>query len=66
MFEALAGYYERKVISEHSGESPAFQVLLDFAAETDRERAELYRELLTFDYYLRENAKEPARPLPGI
>ena len=31
--------------------------MLDFAAETDRERAELYRELLTFDYYLRENAK---------
>ncbi len=58
MFEALAGYYERKGYFRNTpARALRFQVLLDFAAETDRERAELYRELLTFDYYLRENAK---------
>lgn len=58
MFEALAGYYEKKgYLRNAPARALRFQVLLDFAAQTDRERAELYRELLTFDFYLRENAK---------
>ena len=34
-----------------------YQVLLDFAMEREPEKADLYTELLTCDYYLRENAK---------
>lgn len=34
-----------------------YQVILAFAVSIAPEKEELYRELLTFDYYLRENAK---------
>ena len=34
-----------------------YQALLDFAVREDPKREALYRELLTFDLYLRENAK---------
>ncbi len=58
MFESLASYYEDK---GYFVQTPArvyrYQVLLDFAKQADSAREELYRELLTFDYYLRENAK---------
>lgn len=58
MFEALADYYEEKGYFVHT---PArvyrYQVLLAFACHIDSGRENLYRELLTFDYYLRENAK---------
>ena len=58
MFEALAAYYEEK---GYFVQAPArgyrYQVLLDFARKTDPVREDLYRELLTYDYYLREKAK---------
>ena len=34
-----------------------YEILLDFARRYDPEREELYRELLVFDLYLRENMK---------
>lgn len=58
MFEALAAYYEEK---GYFVQAPArgyrYQVILDFACKTDPGREDLYRELLTYDYYLREKAK---------
>ncbi len=58
LFEALAVYYERKGYFVNApARNYRYQALLDFAMETDGEKAELYRELLTFDFYLRENAK---------
>lgn len=58
LFEALAAYYERKgYFLNAPARSYRYQALLDFVTETDGERAELYRELLTFDFYLRENAR---------
>lgn len=58
MYEALAEYYREK---NYFVESPArahrYQVLLEFAVQRDRERADFYRELLTYDMYLRENLK---------
>lgn len=58
MFEALSQYYEEKGYFVNTpARSFRYQVLLDFACEADSEGRELYKELLTFDFYLRENAK---------
>ncbi|MGN1179603.1 MAG: B12-binding domain-containing radical SAM protein, partial [Suilimivivens sp.] len=58
MFEALAEYYEeKKYFINTPARSYRYQVLLDFACKVDRQREELYKELLTYVYYLRENAK---------
>lgn len=58
MYEALADFYEEK---GYFTASPAriyrYQVLLNFASERDRERQPVYRELLVYDMYLRENVK---------
>lgn len=58
MFGKLADYY---VKMGYFLQTPArgyrYQVLFDFAVEVDPEGLELYRELLTYDFYLRENAK---------
>ena len=58
MFEALADFYEQK---GYFTNSPArvyrYQVLLEFALEQSRELEAVFRELLTYDLYLRENAK---------
>ncbi|MBQ9926791.1 MAG: B12-binding domain-containing radical SAM protein [Lachnospiraceae bacterium] len=58
MFEALARYYEE---NGYFVQSPArgyrYQVLLDFACKADADKADLYRELLTYDFFLREKAK---------
>ncbi len=62
MYEALAQYYE-----EHNYfvQAPArgyrYQVLLEFAVGKNPDRELLYRELLTYDMYLRENLK--SRPV---
>lgn len=62
MFEKLAAYYKEK---GYFVKSPArayrYEVLLDFARTCDKDREELYKELLTFDIYLRENMK--SRPV---
>ena len=58
MYEALADYYQEQ---EYFTNSPArayrYQILLEFAALKDPENREIYRELLVYDMYLRENLK---------
>lgn len=58
MFEAMAAYFQEK---GYFLNSPArvyrYEILLDFAGEKDGQHLPVYRELLTFDLYLRENAK---------
>ena len=57
-FEALSDYYEDHGWNtvNHS-RTARYEILLQFAAERDAEHLEQYRQLLTFDFYLRENAK---------
>ncbi|HKM35205.1 MAG TPA: B12-binding domain-containing radical SAM protein [Lachnospiraceae bacterium] len=58
MFEALADYYAQKgYFIETPSRVYRYQVLSSFAETLDEKRSGLYRELLTFDMYLRENLK---------
>lgn len=58
MFLAMAEYYEEKgYFYQSPARSYRYQILLDFAVKADADREELYRELLVFDLYLRENMK---------
>lgn len=58
MYQALAAYYEEKgYFLNTPARSSRYQVLLEFSLKTAPDKEELYRELLTYDYYLRENAK---------
>ncbi len=58
LFSALARFYEKRGFRKNSpSREYRYQALLDFAKEADPKREELYRELLTCDLYLRENAK---------
>ncbi len=58
MFEALADYYqERHLLEVNHARAARYEILLSFVREMVPEEEELYRELLTFDFYLRENAK---------
>jgi len=58
MFEALAAFYkEQGYFTNAPARGYRYQVLLSFAKKQDPEKAELYKELLTFDMYLRENLK---------
>ena len=58
MFQRLAEFYEEKgLFRQSSSRTYRYQALLDFAVREDPKREALYRELLTFDLYLRENAK---------
>ena len=58
LYEALADFYEA---GGYFKETPSriyrYQVLLSFAEQYDGAHLPLYKELLTFDLYLRENAK---------
>lgn len=58
LFEKLAEYY---VFQGYFLNTPArarrYDVLLEFACSHFPENTELWKELLTYDYYLRENAK---------
>lgn len=58
MFEALADFYRA---NGYFINSPArayrYQVVLEFAERYDHDREPLYRELLLYDMYLRENLK---------
>lgn len=58
MYEKLGAFYERKgyFVSTPS-RIYRYQVLLDFAMEETAAEEELFKELLTMDVYLRENAK---------
>ncbi len=58
MYEALAEFFEEKgyFVSSPS-RNYRYQALLAFACEKDKEHEVVYRELLTYDLYLRENVK---------
>lgn len=58
LYEDLARFYkERGYFVQAPARSYKYQVLLDFAISVDKNREALYRESLTFDLFLRENAK---------
>ncbi len=58
MFEAMAEFYEENGYFVNSpARSYRYQVLLSFACAKDKEYEAVYRELLTYDMYLRENLK---------
>lgn len=58
MYESLADFYEGEgCFMETPSRIYRYQVLLQFAGRNDPARLALYKELLTFDLYLRENAK---------
>ena len=58
MFEALADFYREKGYFINSpARAYRYQVLLEFANRYDGEREPVYRELLIYDMYLRENLK---------
>ena len=58
MYEELSHYYERHHLYgiSHS-RIERYEILSAFVEEYDRERKEEYREMLTYDLYLRENVK---------
>lgn len=57
-FEALAKYYEEQgFFVTTPSRVYRYQAILAFAKEVDEENEPLYRELLTFDLYSRENMK---------
>lgn len=58
MFEKMADFYREKGYFLNSpARSYRYRILLDFAISADPAREKLYRELLTYDMYLRENLK---------
>ena len=58
MFEALADYYRgRHLLEVNHARAARYEILLSFVREIAPEEEDLYRELMTFDFYLRENAK---------
>lgn len=58
MFLALSEFYEANGYFVNSpARSYRYQVLLSFACAQDKEHEAVYRELLTYDMYLRENLK---------
>lgn len=57
-YEALADFYEEQgFFVETPSRIYRYQALLSFAKTIDPQREDLYKELLTFDLYVRENAK---------
>lgn len=58
MFEALADFYREKGYFINSpSRGYRYHVMLEFACKYDGDREYVYRELLTYDMYLRENLK---------
>lgn len=58
LYEALAAYYEENgLFVETPSRLHRYQVLLAFASKVDKGKESLYRELLVYDLYLRENLK---------
>ena len=58
LYFQLGKYYENKNLHMVSHSRIArYEILLDFIREYDVKKEALYRELLTFDLYLRENVK---------
>ncbi len=58
MYERLSRFYQEKGYAfASSSRNYRYQILLEFAISCDKEYEDVYRELLTFDTYLRENVK---------
>ena len=58
MYETLADFYrEQGYFTNSPARSYRYQILLAFAEQYDPENSGIYRELLTYDMYLRENLK---------
>ena len=58
LYEALADYYvEKGYALQNPARGYRYQILLDFCIEKAPEKEDMYRELLTFDIYLREKMK---------
>lgn len=58
LYEALRVYYEKNNLNTVSHSRVArYEILFAFAVRHDGERKEMYRELLTYDLYLRDNMK---------
>ncbi len=58
MYEALADYYEEQgFFVESPARAHRYELLLEFALKWDGANGDIYRELLTYDLYLRENMK---------
>ena len=58
LYEALADYYEEKGYAlQNPARSYRYQILLNFCVGKAPEKENMYRELLTFDIYLREKMK---------
>lgn len=58
LYDALAGFYERKgYLFQTPSRVYRYEVLLEFACGADSIHGDVYRELLTYDFYLRENAR---------
>ena len=58
MYEDIWAYYKEQGLHniQHK-RSARYEILLEFVTRKCREKQEYFRELLTYDYYLRENAK---------
>ena len=58
MYEAMADYFEQKGYFVNSpARAYRYEILLAFACEYDSANEPVYKELLTYDMYLRENLK---------
>ncbi len=58
MYDALAAYFEEKgYFVQNPARGYRYGILLEFALKYDAAYEHCYRELLTYDIYLRENAK---------
>lgn len=58
MYERLAAFYrENGYVTNSPARAYRYEIMLQFAEKYDRSRLSLYRELLTYDMYLRENLK---------
>ena len=58
MYRALADFYDsRGLFRQSPSRMYRYQALLEFALQAAPEKEELWRQLLTLDLYLRENAK---------
>ena len=58
LYQSLADYYDEKGYAlQNPARSYRYQILLDFCIEKAPPKEDMYRELLTFDIYLREKMK---------
>jgi len=58
MYEKMVQFYEEKgYLINSPARAYRYEILFEFACRWDSEKADMYRELLTYDMYLRENLK---------